>query len=530
MNYKKIAERRRSALARSAGGKAVKIHTEGKGIGVVKTLAVGFFILLQLALMLLLFLGVTTSFIWYQLLAMALSLICCIHVLSSEKTGQTKTVWVLFLTVFFYFGYIFYVLSSEYIFFGRARLRYGEIFARTAKYTPEYPQLSDISVQTARDCEYLKAVGGFAAYTNSPLKYFPSGAKLFDDVLERLAGAKKFIFIEFFIISDGLLFEKFFEILSKKAADGVKVRIICDGMGSHGTLSMKNRKRLKNAGIELRFFNRIAPMFTFALNLRDHRKIIVIDGKTAYTGGCNLADEYINRKLMRGYWKDTGLKIEGGAVGAISLIFLRQWEFITRTAEDYSPYLLENAADAAAGEGVVVPYADGKDYNHGICKGVFENIIAGAQKRLYIMTPYFVPDEDTANLLALKARSGVDVKIILPDLPDKAYVYRVTIDNAERLLSSGVRIFKMSGAFVHAKLMLSEGCAYVGSANLDLRSYYNQFENGVYFTTPSAMEEALQDFEKALEICAEITADNAARNSLFSRIAAGVLRIFSPLM
>ena len=146
------------------------------------------------------------------------------------------------------------------------------------------------------------------------------------------------------------------------------------------------------------------------------------------------------------------------------------------------------------------------------------------------MTPYFVPDEDTANLLALKARSGVDVKIILPDLPDKAYVYRVTIDNAERLLSSGVRIFKMSGAFVHAKLMLSEGCAYVGSANLDLRSYYNQFENGVYFTSPSAMEEALQDFEKALEISTEITAENAARNKLFSRIAAGVLRIFSPLM
>lgn len=527
MSDKKISARPKEARARSAGGRFVKIRTEGKGIGVFKTLAAGFFVLLQLALMLLLFLGVSNSFYWYQLVALILSLLCCIHVLSSEKTGQTKTVWVLFLIVFFYFGFIFYLLSSEYIFFARAKRRYRAVFDRTAGYTPEYPALNNVSKQVERDCGYLKNAGGFTAYTNTKLKYFKSGAQLFDDVLSALEKAEKFIFIEFFIISDGILLNKFFEILSGKAARGVDVRIICDGMGSHGTLSYKTRKKFEKAGIKLRYFNRIVPRFTFALNLRDHRKIIVIDGKTAYTGGCNLADEYVNQKRMHGYWKDAGLKAEGDAVQGFSLIFLRQWEFITGVAEDYAPYLKTSPAE---GDSAVVPYAGGKDYNRAICKGVYENIIAGAKEKLYIMTPYFVPDEDTANLLAQRALSGTDVRIILPAVPDKAYVYRVTVDSAERLLSSGVKVYKMRHAFVHSKLVLSENCAVVGSVNIDLRSYYNQFENAVYFNDETAMREVLCDFENTFKACGEVTLENATRNKLIPRILAGVLRIFSPLM
>lgn len=527
MRDEKISARPAEERARYAGGRFVKIRTEGKGIGVFKTLSVGFLVLLQLVLMLLLFLGVSNSFYWYQLVALILSLLCCIHVLSTEKTGQTKTVWVLFLLVFFYFGFIFYVFSSEAIFFARAKRRYKAVFDRTERYIPEYPALNNVSKQVARDCTYLKNAGGFTAYTNTKLKYFPSGAQLFDDVLEELKSAEKFVFIEFFIVADGILLNKFFEILSEKAAQGVDVRIICDGMGSHGTLSYKTRKKFEKAGIKLRFFNRIVPRFTFALNLRDHRKIIMIDGKTAYTGGCNLADEYVNQKRMHGYWKDTGLKTEGDAVQGLSLMFLRQWEFITGAEEDYAPFL---KAYPVENGGAVVPYAGGKDYNRGICKGVYENIISGAQEKLYIMTPYFVPDEDTANMLAQKALSGVDVRIIIPDIPDKAYVYRVTVDSAERLLPSGVKVYKMRRSFVHSKLILSENCAVVGSVNVDLRSYYNQFENAVYFNGDAAMREVLCDFENTFKLSDEITASNATRNKLIPRIFAGVLRIFSPLM
>lgn len=527
MSDKKITVRRTEARSHSAGGKVVRIRTEGKGIGVIKTLFVGFLVLIQLVLMLLLFLGVSTSFYWYQLVAVILSLISCIHVLSSEKTGQTKTVWVLFLLAFFYFGFIFYFLSSEYIFFARAKRRYAAIFDRTAQFLPEYPPINNVSTQVRRDCEYLENAGDFTAYTNTELNYFPSGARLFDDVLLALEKAEKFIFIEFFIVSDGVLLNKFYDILSRKAADGVDVRLICDGMGSHGTLLLKTRKKLKKAGIKLYFFNRFVPRFTFALNLRDHRKIIVIDGKTAYTGGCNLADEYVNQKRMHGYWKDCGLKITGDAVQGLTLIFLRQWEFVCSNAEDYAAFLKTFPAE---GNSAVVPYAGGKDYNRAICKGVYENLIAGAQNKLYIMTPYFVPDEDTANLLAQKAMSGADVRIILPEIPDKAYVYRVTLDNAERLLVSGVKIYKMRRAFVHSKVVISENCAVVGSVNIDLRSYYNQFENAVYFNDAKAMEQIFADFENTFKVCTEITRENATRNKLIPRICAGVLRVFSPLM
>lgn len=523
----KISERILAARTHSPDDKVVRIRTEGKGIGVLKTLFVGLLILVQLGFILLVYLGILNEFRWYLLVAFAFSFISCLHVLSSNKTGQTKTVWVLFLILFSSFGYIAYMLSSEDIFFGWAKRRYKKIFARTAQFTPEYIEVSGVSDAVKSDTEYLFNAGGFAPYTNSKLKYFPSGAQLFDDVLEKLKTAEKFVFIEYFIISDGVLLSKFFNILSRKAAEGVDVRIICDGMGSHGTLSWRMRKRMKRAGIKLMRFNRIVPRFTFALNVRDHRKIVVIDGKTAYTGGCNLADEYVNEKRMHGYWKDTGLRCEGKAVDGFTLIFLRQWEFITRKAEDYSPYLISEGVE---GDSVVVPYADGKDFKSDIGKDAYNNVMAGAQKRLYVMTPYFVPDEDTMNLFARKARSGVDVRIILPDVPDKSYVFRVTLDNAERLLASGVKVYRMRHAFVHSKVMLSENCAAVGSVNIDLRSFYNQFENAVYTNDGSVMEEVLLDFESTFKACAEVTEKTATRQKLILRVLAVILRLFSPLM
>ncbi len=526
---KKISARRRETKAHSPkGGKVVKIRTEGRNLGVWRTFAIGIFILLQTALILLFYLGVISYFRIYQLVAFIFSFICCIHVLSTSKPGHTKTVWVLFLLLFNSFGYIAYLMSSERIFFGWAKRRYNKIFKRTEGLTSGYVELTHVCSQVRRDAEYLWNAGRFPAYCGSALKYFASGASMFDDVLDELEKAEKFIFIEFFIIADGVLLNRFFDVLSKKVKEGVDVRIICDGMGSHGTLSFKMQKKLRKAGVKLFRFNRIVPRFTFALNVRDHRKIIVIDGKTAYTGGCNLADEYINEKRMHGYWKDSGIKASGGAASGFTLMFLRQWEFVSKKSEDYNKYVtaFENVREGA----VAVPYADGKDYESFVCKGVYSNIMAGAREKLYIMTPYFIPDEDTAALLAQKALSGVDVRIVLPEVPDKAYVYRVSVDSAERLLQSGVRVFKMRHTFVHSKVVFSENCVSVSSVNIDLRSYYNQFENGIYTNDNGVLCDVLRDFENVFKVCSEITGENSTRNKLFPRMVAGILRVFSPLM
>lgn len=526
---KKISARRRETKAHSPkGGKVVKIRTEGRNLGVWRTFAIGIFILLQTALILLFYLGVISYFRIYQLVAFIFSFICCIHVLSTSKPGHTKTVWVLFLLLFNSFGYIAYLMSSERIFFGWAKRRYNKIFKRTEGLTCGYVELTHVCSQVRRDAEYLWNAGRFPAYCGSALKYFASGALMFDDVLDELEKAEKFIFIEFFIVADGVLLNRFFDVLSKKVKEGVDVRIICDGMGSHGTLSFKMQKKLRKAGVKLFRFNRIVPRFTFALNVRDHRKIIVIDGKTAYTGGCNLADEYINEKRMHGYWKDSGIKASGGAASGFTLMFLRQWEFVSKKSEDYNKYVtsFENVREGA----VAVPYADGKDYESFVCKGVYSNIMAGAREKLYIMTPYFIPDEDTAALLAQKALSGVDVRIVLPEVPDKAYVYRVSVDSAERLLQSGVRVFKMRHTFVHSKVVFSENCVSVSSVNIDLRSYYNQFENGIYTNDNGVLCDVLRDFENVFKVCSEITGENSTRNKLFPRMVAGILRVFSPLM
>jgi len=201
---------------------------------------------------------------------------------------------------------------------------------------------------------------------------------------------------------------------------------------------------------------------------------------------------------------------------------------VSKKSEDYNKYVtsFENVREGA----VAVPYADGKDYESFVCKGVYSNIMAGARGKLDIMTPYFIPDEDTAALLAQKALSGVDVRIVLPEVPDKAYVYRVSVDSAERLLQSGVRVFKMRHTFVHSKVVFSENCVSVSSVNIDLRSYYNQFENGIYTNDNGVLCDVLRDFENVFKVCSEITEENSTRNKLFPRMVAGILRVFSPLM
>lgn len=520
----KISQRTKGA--RSPDTRVVKVRTEGKNFGIVKTLVAGLIILGQLTVLLLLYLGFLNSFKWYMIIAAVLSFLCCLHVISGNKTGQSRAVWVLFLLVFSSFGYIFYILSSEDIFFYRSKRRYKKIFARTAVFNGENPDLGNLVPAVREDAEFLWRTGNFRVYENSRLKYYPSGTQTFDEIIPALESAEKFIFIEFFIIADGVLLKCVTDILCRKSREGVDVRIICDGLGSHRTLSYKTRRVLKKADIKLMMFNRIMPHFTFALNLRDHRKIVVVDGKTAFTGGCNLADEYVNAKRMHGYWKDAGIKTEGDAVDGITLAFLRQWEFLTGKQEDYSQFF--NRFEKFEKGGAVVPYADGKDYRASIGKGVYDNIISGSRERLYIMTPYFVPDETTFNMLYAKALSGVDVRLVLCGVPDKAYVYLVTLDNAERLIKSGVKVYIMRHAFVHSKVMLSENCAAVSSVNIDLRSYFNQFENGIYTDDDSVKADILKDFENTFTACDLMGEEK--RNGIFKRFVSALLRLFAPLM
>lgn len=507
--------------------KSVKIRTETKGFGAFKTLFVMFLIALNFAFLLFLYFRFLMVFQGYLTVAFVLSLLTSVYVLSTDKNGQSKAVWIIILLVGFSFGYLLYFFADENVFFYKSKKKFKKVFSESARCDADGDETRACK-EVENNLGYLKNAGNFAAYTGTDIKYFPSGAQFFDDVIKRLESAEKFVFIEFFIISDGVLFERVFDILKKKAQAGVDIRIIYDDLGSHRTLSGKSKRAAAAAGIKLMPFNRLIPRFTVALNYRDHRKIISIDGKTAYTGGCNLADEYINEKRMHGYWKDAGVRLDGRACDGLTLIFLRQWHYLTNAAPDYESFL--GSAEATANGFAVAPYAGGPEYKQKIVKNVYANVIADANEKLYIMTPYFITEDTINDLLVNKALAGVDVRIILPDIPDKQYVYSVTRSNAERLIEYGVKVYCMKNSFVHSKIVLSEKQAAVGSANLDLRSFYQQFECSVLTDDEKFVADVFADFENTFRDCTEITLKNGKRNNFFHRVAAAFLRIFAPLM
>ena len=519
-----LEDRSRRRRQRFTEDKLVKIRTE-RTSGLFKTCLAAMVILIQLGIIVLLItLPSAIALGWYLLALLVISIFTAFSVLSSHRNNQAKAVWILFILLFFTFGFAIYFMSNDKYMYARARRRHRDIFARSADYLKQSADVQ-CSAAMSQSAAYLGNAGQFITYNNTALKYFPSGASLFDDVLESLKTAKSFVFIEYYAIADGVLLGRLWDVLRQKALEGVDVRIIYDDVGSRA-FSHSMRKEMRRCGADVRVFSRLISRFTFAMNYRDHRKIIVVDGRVAYTGGSNIADEYVNEKHMHGYWKDTGLRLEGEAVDSMTLFFLRQWEFITKKKFDYAPYF--GRYERFECLGTVTPYVGGPEYGLTICKSMFENVISAARERLYIMTPYFIPDDSIVQSLINKALSGVDVRIILPSVPDKYYVYLVTRDNAEKLIKYGVKIYYYKDSFVHSKLVLTESCAIIGTVNFDMRSFYQQFEDGVVTEDGGALAAVAADFESTFPDCDN--PDKAAKNGLVRAVAITLLRFVSPLM
>ncbi len=505
-----------------------RIKTESNRVGNIKKIIIGLLIAVQLALIIYLHLSFIVASRWLFLINLFSSVITSVYVLSTNKNSLTKAVWIVFLLVCFPFSSLIYWLTDERHFFLKLKSKYKAVFSDAEQFTNKKAFVPPKNKIVKNDCAYFESVGKFALYNDTNLDYFSTGERFFDDVLSQIESSKEFVFLEFFIVQDGILFDRFYNLLCKKVKDGLEVRLIYDDLGCKGALSVRAIKKLKKAGIKIAPFNRFLPFVLARMNYRDHRKIVVVDGVKGYTGGCNLADEYANLKRMNGYWKDVGVKISGSAVDSLTLFFLRQWEFVTGIREDYSIFL--NKYEKVSSKSVVVPYVDGFDYEHAVGRGAYENIISSASEFVYIMTPYFVIDDGFSNLLTNKALSGVDVRIILPEIPDKTFVYSVTRNNAEKLLDYGVKVYTMNRSFVHAKVVMSEHSVALGSVNVDLRSFYQQFECGVYTNDKKFLFAVKKDFEESFSNGTKITAESRRRNSLLSRVKAGFMQLFAPFM
>jgi cardiolipin synthase len=485
----------------------------------------------ELALLAVFYTRFILTYLWVLIIPFVLGVIFACRVAVSNKNYDSKIAWIIVLLLFSPVTAPIYLVAGESTATPLKTRRLKKIQGKTKYLTRA--DISDIpSPRIQQDCAYMQNTADFVPYFNCAAEYFPDGEAFFEDVLTRLQTAKKFVFLDFFIIDKGFLTDTVFNILSERAKEGVDIRVIVDGLYSHNSLTRANARRLRKAGIKIITFETVVPIMNFFMIYRNHQKIIVIDGEIGYVGGTNIADEYINAKVKHGIWKDASIRIEGRAVESLMLIFLRMWEYSQKEEPDYKFFLNQaKACPADKDNGLIMPYAGGVSEKQRLGKNIYTNIIGNARKTLYIMTPYFIIDDGMSELLKTKAQSGVDVRIIIPGIPDQKIVYTLTRFNAEKLIACGVRIFTYSPGFLHSKVMLSDGeCAVVGSINMDFRSFYQQYESAAYIGGGAVLQSVADDFEKTFIISREIKAADIKRRNIFARIGLAVLRLFSPIM
>ena len=381
----------------------------------------------------------------------------------------------------------------------------------------------------ANQFRYLWNAAGYPLYTNTRVQYYPEAKTAFRSMKEALEKAEHFIFMEYFIVENGESFRELEEILIRKAKEGVEIRLLYDDFGSVAKIGREFARNLQRKGIRCYPFNPASPFLNLFMNHRDHRKITVIDGKVGFTGGYNLSDEYFDLVRPYGKWKDTGIRLEGEAVRSLTSIFLELWYVQTREREPADAYL--DVSHSIPSDGFVQPFADNPLGEERIAENVYLNLIHGANRSLYIMTPYLIITDEMTHALELAAKRGVDVRIITPGIPDKKTVYAVTRSYYAGLARQGVRIFEYSPGFCHAKQCLCDGeIASIGTSNLDYRSLYHHFENNVLLYGCEAVKEIAEDFETLFPQCREVTEKYAVGRGGMLRTWQYILRLFAPLM
>lgn len=420
--------------------------------------------------------------------------------------------------------------------------------------------------RTAQLARYILNTDHYPIYENTEVKYFPSGEAKFEELKTRLRSAEKFIFLEYFIISEGHMWGSVEEILAAKVKEGVEVRLIFDGMNELYNLPHHFCDRMKELGIQCKVFSPVYPIVSTHYNNRDHRKIVVIDGKTAFTGGVNLADEYINQKQRFGHWKDAAIMVQGDAVKSFTVMFLKMWD-ITEKLEDMSIYLQieedsfaeknnfagkNNSSDRDSSaernssghqnysenqdyfsdkRGFVMPYAANPFAKERTAERIYIDILNSAEHYVHIMTPYLVPGHEMMQALIYAARRGIDVKIMLPHIPDKKYAFALAHSYYKRLTEAGVRIYEYTPGFVHSKVFVSDNIrAVVGAINLDYRSLYLNFECAAFLYDVPEIQEIDDDFRNTLPKCQLITPFDIRHDKWTRKVAGKFLKLFAPLM
>lgn len=476
------------------------------------------------------------SLFWETLFTL-LSIGVALHVVWKKGKEAYKITWILQVLIFPVYGTLFYIMFNRQTQTKKLQSKLETLYALHRKVNPVDEEILESAKKKYPDygrlMHYLSHSGHYPLYEETNTTYYPLGEDFFEGMKKAIVEAEEYIFFEFFIVAEGKMWQTLLDLLSERAASGVDVRIMFDDIGSFVTLPSDIVKQLEAKGIQTRVYNPFHPIVTSSHNNRDHRKILSIDGKVAFTGGVNIADEYINEIERFGHWKDNGIKLEGKGAWGLTLIFLELWETMdSDLTEESIKKLMPEFSETAnqTGTTFVQPFADSPTDKKNYGEHVFIKLIHAAKESVTIFTPYLILDENLETALILAAESGVDVKIVTPKQWDKYLVHLTTRSYYKELIDAGARIYEYTSGFMHAKtVLIDEEVALVGTINFDYRSLYLHFENAVVLYGGPVIQEIQEDIDETLSISEEIKADSLSE-SFATRLRNSVLRLFAPLM
>ena len=465
--------------------------------------------------------------------SLVLTAVAVLVVLNSDLDPTAKLTWMVVMTAAPVFGALFYWYTRRD--FGH-RLLKSIMTERQLQSRHQIDQegavfsaLEHREPGAAGMARYVRRSGCFPVYDGTETTYFPIGDAFFRQMLVELEKAEKFIFLEYFILDEGFMWDSILEILKRKAATGVDVRVMYDGTCEFTLLPRDYPKKLEQLGIQCQVFAPLEPFVSTHYNYRDHRKILVIDGRVGFTGGVNLADEYIGRREKYGHWKDTALMLKGPAVRSFTVMFLQLWSADRRCPEYHK--FLSAPVEKSDVPGFVMPYSDSPLDNDRVGEQVYIDLLNRAEKYVHIMTPYLILDQQMESALCYAARRGVDVRIILPGIPDKRSAYCLAKTHFAALHDAGVRLYTYTPGFVHAKSFVCDGQeAVVGTINLDYRSLYHHFECAVYMHGTTAVADIERDFLQTQEKCRRVTQETIRNEKWHVKLAGFVLKTIAPLL
>ncbi|MEG2738709.1 cardiolipin synthase [Clostridium sp.] len=497
---------------------------------------VGVLLLFQLCILIFGIWKLSESFVDLYIFFFIISVLVVIYIVSRTDNPSYKLAWTIPVLLFPIFGGLFYLIFGGKKMNTKFKKKVEKVYLESKDLLVQdesiMKELEQIDKSIANQARYTSEFALSPIYKNTTTEYLSPGENFYEKLIEELKKAKRYIFMEYFIIHEGKMWNTILDIMEQKVKEGVDVRVIYDDMGCLTTLPYKYNEELIRRGIKCQVFNPFVPFLSIILNNRDHRKITVIDGHTAFTGGINLADEYINEIVRFGHWKDASLMLKGDGVWNLTVMFLQLWSFNSREKVDYAKYKpLSEYKEMFESDGYVQPYADSPLDDETVGENVYLNIISKAKDYVYINTPYLIIDNELVTALTLAAKSGVDVRIVTPHIEDKWYAHIVTRAYYPQLIKAGIKIYEYTPGFIHSKTVVSDDVlATIGTINFDYRSLYLHFECGVWLYKTKSVMQIKEDYLNTLDLCMEISLEDCKHVKIYDRILTAILRVFAPLM